>query len=329
MKNGFIQFSNSPYSFQVTLAYKKNGEPRLCVDYRLLNAITIDDKFGLPNIHDIVDKLHGAKYFTSLDIAWGYWHVPMHPDSIAKTAFSTEDGHYEWKVMPFGLKGAPATFQRTIRTILGELAYTCAINYLDDIIIYSKSLDEHVQHVNQVLQRLQSNNIKLREEKCTFISNEIHYLGYIIKNSTIKVNPKNIQSVVDFPEPKDKKEVQQFLGLAGFCRNHISNYTEKAYPLTILTRKSQPFIFHSAQRAAFAQLKQSLVSSPVLSIYNPQLPCELFTDGSRVGIGSILVQRDPITHEPEHNCVLFKTFITRTRTMASLRYRGTSSRRIN
>ena len=293
-----IEDSNSPYGFQTTVVYKKDGTPRLCVDYRLLNEITVDDKFGLPNIKDIIDKMQGSKFFTSLDIAWGYWHVRMDPDSISKTAFNTDDGHYQWKVMPFGLKGAPSTFQRIIRSVLGDLSYKCCINYLDDIIIYSKTLNEHIEHIKMVLTKLNANNIKLRKEKCRFIQDEISYLGYIIKDDKVSLNPANIESVVNFPEPKDKKQVQQFLGLASFCRNVISNYTEKAFPLTKLTRKSETFIFEEKQRQAFNSLKQSLVTAPLLTIYKPELPCELYTDGSRVGIGSILIQRDIKTQKP-------------------------------
>ena len=298
LARNLIRRSNSPYGFQVTLAYRKNGKPRLCVDYRPLNAVTVDDKFGLPNIQDIIDRLQGAKFFTKLDIAWGYHHIPMAQSSIAKTAFITDDGQYEWLVCPFGLKCAPSAFQRIISSILGELSYSCAINYSDDVIIYSKSLTDHKLHVQEVLTKFAKNNIKLRREKCTFFTNQVTHLGYIIKDSKVTIEPTKLQAVKEFPEPTTKKEIQRFLGLTSFCRKLIPNFTEKAYPLILLTRKDTNFEFTETHRQSFTSLKSALISAPILTIYNPDLPCELYTDASRVGIGSILMQRKSATSQP-------------------------------
>ena len=163
-----IKQSKSPWAFPVTLAPKQDGSKRLCIDYRRLNAITIDEREPIPIVQDIIDELSSARIFTVLDMAWGYWHVPMHPDSVEKTAFITKDGHYDWLVLPFGLKNAPPTFQRIVRNILGELLHHGVIPYFDDIIIYAKDMSEHNHILRKILGILSAHNIKLRFEKCRF-----------------------------------------------------------------------------------------------------------------------------------------------------------------
>ncbi|UYV84707.1 K02A2.6-like, partial [Cordylochernes scorpioides] len=243
-KKGLIRESQSPWAFPVVLVSKKDGSQRMCIDYRKLNAITFDDKQPLPYIQDMFDRLHNAKYFTTLDIAWGYWHVEMHPDSVEKTAFITNDGHCEFLVMPFGLKNAPSTFQRIIQHIIGNLLWNGVCNYQDDILIYSSTFKDHIELMKKIFDKLKENNIKLKLKKCSFAKQEIRYLGHIIGHNKIKPDLEKTKAINEFPQPKTVKQVRQFLGLA----------------------------------------------DPVLSTYDPSLPCKLYTDASKLGIGAFLAQ---------------------------------------
>ena len=195
----------------------------------------------MPRILDVLDRLQGAEYFTTLDVAWGFWHIQMDPESIEKTAFVTNEGHYEWLVMPFGLKNAPATFQRIIQRVLGPLLYRGAINYLDDIVIYSKTLDEHLALLDEVFSRLQAHNIKLKLSKCFFAKRTVEYLGHEVSHNSVKPSPSKIKAVKEFPIPDSLRKVRQFLGLANYYRRFIPNFTATAKPLTELTRKDTPF----------------------------------------------------------------------------------------
>ncbi|UYV75877.1 K02A2.6-like, partial [Cordylochernes scorpioides] len=289
-KKGLIRESQSPWAFPVVLVSKKDGSQRMCIDYRKLNAITIDDKQPLPYIQDMFDRLHNAKYFTTLDIAWGYWHVEIHPDSVEKTAFITNDGHYEFLVMPFGLKNAPSTFQLIIQPIIGNLLWNGVCNYQDDILIYSSTFKDHIELMKKIFDKLKENNIKLKLKKCSFAKQEIRYLGHIIGHNKIKPDPEKTKAINEFPQPKSVKQVRQFLGLAGYYRKFIPKFSEIADPLTSLTRKNKLFKWTTEVNKSFQELKSHLSTDPVLSTYDPSLPCKLYTDASKLGIGAILAQ---------------------------------------
>ncbi|UYV62930.1 hypothetical protein LAZ67_2002542, partial [Cordylochernes scorpioides] len=289
-KKGLIRESQSPWAFPVVLVSKKDGSQRMCIDYRKLNAITIDDKQPLPYIQDMFDRLHNAKYFTTLDIAWGYWHVEIHPDSVEKTAFITNDGHYEFLVMPFDLKNAPSTFQRIIQHIIGNLLWNGVCNYQDDILIYSSTFEDHIELLKKIFDKLKENNIKLKLKKCSFAKQEIRYLGHIIGHNKIKPDPEKTKAINEFPHPKTVKQVRQFLGLAGYYRKFIPKFSEIADPLTSLTRKNKLFKWTTEVNKSFQELKSHLSTDPVLSTYDPSLPCKLYTDASKLGIGAILAQ---------------------------------------
>ena len=290
--NHHIRDSDSPWAFPVTLADKKDGTKRLCIDYRKLNLITIDDKMPIPRITEVLDRLQGAKYFTTLDVAWGYWHIEMDPDSIDKTAFVTNEGHYEWLVMPFGLKNAPATFQRIIQRILGKLLYNGVINYLDDFIIYSESFESHLRLINEVLGLLEAHNIKLKLSKCTFAKTQVIYLGHSISHNEVRPSPEKIAALKSYPIPDTLRKVRQFLGLAQYYRRFIPNFTKLAKPLTDLTRKDNAFDWQSPQQNAFDELIKALTSPPVLTLFDPTKPCRIYTDASKIGIGATLAQTD-------------------------------------
>jgi hypothetical protein len=287
-----IRDSQSPYAFPVSLVPKKDGGKRLVINYIPLNKVTIDDKQPLPHIQDVFDRLRNAKYFSVLDIAWGYWHLEMHPSSIEKTAFVTNSGHYEWLALPMGLKNAPSLFERIIQKTLAELLWNGVINYLDDFIVYTETFEQHIELLKKVFEKLRTANIKLKLSKCNFAKSEVEYLGHIISENTIKPSPNKIRVVKEFPQPKNLKKIQRFLGLTGYYRKMIQNYTEIAYPLTQLTRKDNPFIWTEIHTKSFNALKDKLTSEPVLTVYDPKTPCELHTDASKTGIAGILMQRD-------------------------------------
>ena len=299
---GLVRPSNSPYAFPVMGVPKKDGTLRLVVDYRRLNAITIPDKMPIPRVDDIIDRLHGARYFTTLDIAWGYWHVEMDPNSIQKTAFVTNQGHYEWMVMPMGLMNAGATFQRIIQQILGPHLYKGAINYLDDIILYSETFEEHIKLLNDVLRLLEENNIKLKMSKCMFAKQEVTYLGYNISYNQVRPLEEKVKAIREFPVPTSVTSIRRFLGMSQYYRRFIPNFSQIAKPLTNLTKKDVPYEWGPEQQAAFQKLIDRLTSQPVVAIYNPKVPCTIHTDASAVGIGATLSQRgsDGLDHPIEY-----------------------------
>ena len=291
-EKGLIRKSNSPWAFPIVLAYRKDTQEkdRFCNDYRLLNEITIDDKMPLPRIDDLIDRLYKAKYFTTLDVKWGYWHIEMDPDSVEKTAFVTNEGHYEWLVMPFGLKNAPATFQRIIQHILNERLYKGVLNYLDDIMIYTETIEDHLELLKYVFEQLEANNIKLKMSKCKFLQEEVEFLGHVIGHHTVKPSPRLIEDVIKFPVPTTVRKVREFLGLTSYMRRFIKNYAKLAKPLNQLLKKDNPFQWGPEQQKAFEELIAALTSEPVLEIFDPNKQCVLYTDASGVGIGAILVQ---------------------------------------
>ena len=271
---------------------KKDNSDRMCIDYRDLNAITIDDKMPLPRIHEVIDRLRGAKYFTTLDIAWGYWQVMMDPDSIEKTAFITNEGHYEWLVMPFGLKNAPATIQRIIQHILGKLLYKGAINYLDDVIVYTETFEEHLKLLDQIFKSFAEYGIKLRPKKCHFAQTSVQYLGHVISHNEVRPSPEKIAAIQSFPVPTTSRKVKSFLGLAGYFCRFSKDYALTAKPLNRLTGKNSQFVWTDLHQKAFESIKSLLVNDPVLALFDPNKPCTIYTDASGLGIGAILAQTD-------------------------------------
>ena len=287
-----IRVSKSPWAAPVTLAKKADGTKRLCNDFRRLNAITVDEREPIPIVQDVIDKLSTANIFSKLDMAWGYWQVAMNPESIEKTAFITPDGHFEWVVLPFGLKNAPPTFQQILRKVLGKLVNNGVVPYLDDIIVYTKTPEEHIRILEEVFRLLTKANIRLRREKCSFAVTEVEYLGFIVGKGKVRPSTKKTESVKRFPTPTSVKAIQRFVGLANYYRRFIPNFSRIAEPLTRLTRKDRVFEWNIEQQTAFDTLKDKLINPPVITIYRPDRPVILHTDASTVGIGSILMQPD-------------------------------------
>ena len=290
LERGIIQESVSPWSSPVVLVKKKNGEFRFAIDFRRVNQVTRKDSFPMPLVSDTLDALSGTQYFTTLDLKSGYWQIEMHPASREKTAFCTSNGLYEFLVMPFGLTNSGASFQRLMGHILRGLEYRFALIYIDDIIIFSKSVDEHLAHLEEVFRRLREASVKLNPKKCNFVKQKVEYLGHVITPQGIEVDKNKVQVVLDFPTPKNLKELRSFLGLANYYRRFIKGFSVIASPLNALTRKGVKFCWTESCANAFDKLKRALVSAPILAYPNFEEPFLLFVDASSTGIGFTLAQ---------------------------------------
>ena len=262
----------------------------VCVDYRKLNAVTRKDAYPLPRIDDTLDTLSGAHWFTTLDLISGYWQVEVEPADREKTAFCTPEGLFEFKVMPFGLCNAPATFQRLMNSALSGLHGNSCLVYLDDVIIMGNTFLDHLNNLQHVFHRIRAAGLKLQPNKCALCQKEVSFLGYIISQAGISTDLRKTERVISWPLPTSKHEVQQFLGLANYYRRFIKNFAKIAKPLHKLTEKSAPFLWTAECQLAFDNLKQSLTSAPVLAHPDYNKPFILDTDASQTGIGAVLSQ---------------------------------------
>ena len=295
LEEQIIRPSTSPWSAPVWVVPKKadaSGKQkwRVVIDYRKLNEVTDDDKYPLPNISDILDQLGKCEYFSTIDLASGFHQIEIDPKDIPKTAFTVENGHYEFIRMPFGLKNAPATFQRVIESVLLGLLNERCLVYIDDIIVYSATIQEHISRLKEVFKRLRKSNLKIQPDKCEFLRKEVAYLGHLITEKGVKPNPAKVECIQNFPEPKNQKDVKSFLGLAGYYRRFISNFAKISKPLTRLLQKDTPFVFGKECQQAFNDLKEALMSDPILIYPNFEEPFVLTTDASAFAIGAVLSQ---------------------------------------
>ena len=271
-QNGVIQPSSSPWTSPVVMVRKKDGSHRFCVDYRRLNAVTKTDAFPLPRIDDLLDQLGGAKYFSTLDLASGFWQIQMEPESREKTAFTTPHGLYEFLVMPFGLTNSPAVFQRLMHHVISGLnapdGKEFVTVYLDDIVVFSSSLSDHFDHLQKVLSRLMSVNLKLKPSKCQFMRKEVDYLGHVITCNGLRPNARLTEVILNFQRPDDIGAMRRFLGLASYYRRFIPGFAKIANPLHGLTTKNAPFDWTPKCETAFTTLKSKLITPAVLAYPN-------------------------------------------------------------
>jgi len=293
LDQGIIKHSNSPWMAPAVFVRKKSGDIRLCVDYRALNKRTSRDAYPLPLPDDVQDQLASSTIFSTLDLRCGYWQVPVHPDDQAKTAFSPGPGMglYEFCCMPFGLTGAPGSFQRLMDTVLHGLPFV--VIYLDDILIHSADPIEHAAHLQQVFSKLQSAGLTLKGSKCHIGMSSVSYLGHTFSAHGMSPDLEKTKVVSQWPTPVNAKAVRQFLGLASYYRRYIKNFASIAAPLHHLTQKNTPFSWTQTCEYAFSTLKQCLLQSPVLIYpkFSPDAePFVLQTDASAMGLGAVLEQ---------------------------------------
>lgn len=291
LQKGVIQESSSPWAAPVILVKKKDDTWRFCVDYRRLNSITKKDVYPLPRIDDALDCLHSASYFSSVDLRSGYWQIPMHPADKEKTAFITPDGLFEFNVMPFGLCNAPATFERFMDTILRGLKWHICMCYLDDVVIFGSTFEEHNRRLEVVLDCIENAGLVLNSKKCHFGERQTLVLGHLVDKDGIRPDPQKTAAVEAFKPPRSVKELRSFLGLCSYFRRFIPAFADVAYPLTCLLHKDAVFEWTHECDASFRQLKFLLTTGPILRHFDPAAPTEIHTDASGVGVGGVLVQR--------------------------------------
>lgn len=290
LAKGWIRPSTSPYGAPVLFVGKADGTLRMCVDYRALNALTVKNRYPMPRIEDLFDKLAEGKVFTSLDLQSGYHQIRITDEDVPKTAFRTPMGHYEYLVLCFGLTNAPATFQAEMNRIFAPYLNKFVVVYLDDILIFSKTAAEHVEHLRLVLEALRKHKLYAKRSKCDFHQPEVKFLGHIVGQGVIKVDPTKVATVTAWPEPKTVAELRSFLGLANYFRRFMQGYSSRVAPLHDLTKSDSPFVWTLACRNAFQGVKEALASSPVLVLPNFSKPFELVADASLLGVGAVLQQ---------------------------------------
>lgn len=293
MKNlNVIEESRSPFSSPVVLAKKKNGEWRFCVDFRTLNSITTKDAYPLPRIDDTLRALHGNRYFSILDLLSGFWQIPLAQRDKHKTAFVTRDGLFQFKVMPFGLTNAPATFQRLMDKVLNSLTWKFCIVYLDDIVVFGRTIEEHNRNLALVLEQIIKAKLKLRADKCKFAQEEVIYLGHKINQFGIGTDPSKIEVINRISTPTDRMKLRRFLGACSYYRKFVKNFSEIALPLYRLTSSKAAFRWTAVEQSAFEKLKEALKNTPVLVAPDFSKPFDVYCDASTTGqaMGAVLQQ---------------------------------------
>ncbi|GJR02399.1 putative reverse transcriptase domain-containing protein [Tanacetum coccineum] len=285
---GFIRPSSSPWGAPVLFVKKKDGSFRMCIDYRELNKLTVKNRYPLPRIDDLFDQLQGSSVYSKIDLRSGYHQLRVREEDISKTAFRTRYGHYEFQVMPFGLTNAPAVFMDLMNRVCKPYLDKFVIVFIDDILIYSKNKQEHEEHLKIILE------LYAKFSKCEFWIPKVQFLGHVIDNKGIHVDPAKIESVKDWASPKTPTEIRQFLGLAGYYRRFIEGFSKIAKPMTKLTQKKVKFEWGDKQEAAFQLLKQKLCSAPILALPEGSEDFIVYCDASKKGLGAVLMQREKV-----------------------------------
>ncbi|KAL0533473.1 hypothetical protein IC582_030313 [Cucumis melo] len=294
LDKGFIRPSVSPWGASVLFVKKKDGSMRLCIDYRELNKVTVKNRYPLPRIDDLFDQLQGATVFSKIDLRSGYHQLRIKNEDVPKTAFRSRYGHYEFIVMSFGLTNAPAVFMDLMNRVFREFLDTFVIVFIDDILIYSKTEAEHEEHLRMVLQTLRDNKLYAKFSKCEFWLKQVSFLGHVVSKDGVSVDPAKIEAVTGWTRPSTVSEVRSFLGLAGYYRRFVENFSRIATPLTQLTRKGAPFVWSKACEDSFQTLKQKLVTAPVLTVPDGSGSFVIYSDASKKGLGCVLMQQGKV-----------------------------------
>lgn len=293
LKRNLVEESYSPFAAPVTLAYKRdeNRRSRLCIDFRDLNKIIIPQSQPFPLIEDLVTKTRDCKYFSKLDINSAFWSIPLRIEDRHKTGFVTQEGHFQWTCLPFGLKTSPAIFQRILSNIIRKHQLSdYTVNYIDDILIFSKSFEEHTNHLSNLLEAIMKEGFRLKLSKCTFALDSVQYLGHIIQYNSMTPLKDNLTAIREFPIPKTQKNIRQFLGKINFYNEYVPNISIILEPFHKLLRKGQKFDWTPECQKTFEHMKNFLCNQPTLTIFDPNLPIHIYTDASLQGIGAVLKQ---------------------------------------
>jgi hypothetical protein len=278
---GYIRPSASPWGSPVLFVKKKDGSMRMCIDYRNLNAVTVKNKYPLPRIDDLLDQLKDAKFFSKIDLRSGYHQMKIRPDDIPKTAFVTRYGQYEFTVVSFGLTNAPAYFMNMMNKVFMDELDKFVVVFIDDILIYSSTAEEHEQHLRVVLEKLRQNQLYAKFSKCDFWLEEVAFLGHVLTVEGVAVDPAKIEAVKEWEQPRNVTDARSFLGLAGYYRRFIENFSKIAKPMTNLLKKTNEFEWTAECEHSFQTLKQKLTTTPVLALPDIQKDFVVYCDASR------------------------------------------------
>jgi len=290
LTQGVIEPAASPWASNIVLAKKKDGSLRCCIDFRQVNDITGKDAYPLPRTDQCLDAMNGSCWFSTFDLSSGFHQVVLAPEDADKTAFITRRGMFRFRTMPFGLCNAVATFQRLMDLALAGLNFDICLVYLDDIILHSKTLEEHLQRLEKLLQRLQEVNLKLKPSKCSLMQKTVVFLGHVVSGDGIATDPEKIKLVEEWPTPTNLKQLRGFLGLTGYYRKFVKGYAHIAGPLNRLMKKDQLYEWIEDCQEAFGELKRAMTSPPVLALPNDQDTFVLDIDAAEGSIGAVLSQ---------------------------------------
>ena len=300
LRDGVVRPSKSPWASSPHLVPKADGTTRMVVDYRALNKVTKRDSYPMPSIDLALSCLNGSKWFSTLDLLQGFFQILMSPESVEKTAFTTHDGLYEFTRLPFGLRNSPSTFQRIMDVILSDVKYSQVMVFLDDLLVFSESFEQHLERIENILKRLQDAGLTVKPSKVFLMLPGVKYLGHFVDESGVKMQKEKLEAIINYPQPRNVHDIKSFLGLAGYYRRFIRSFAALSEPLSRLTRKDLPFVWTGLQQASFNFLKRELLSFPVLCHYNSKLPIELHVDACGTGLGAVIGHRLEKEFHPIH-----------------------------
>ena len=298
LRQDIIEPLRSAWSSRVVLAKKPDGSWRFCNDMRALNSVTKADVYPLPNVNEILSSLEGSRFFSNMDLQAGFHQLELTPDSKERTAFVTSSGLYQYKVLPFGCVTAPVNFQRTMDIILAGLGWLVCLCYLDDLIVHARTLNEHLEKLDLVLERIHGAGLTIKLGKCHFAEGQLKCLGHIVSAKGIGVDPDKVKAISDFPEPKENmktaakvKLIQSFVGLVNYYRSHVENFATMARPLTELTKKGAVFTWGPTEKKSFNDLNEAMLTAVTLAHPHYDAPMEIYPDACTYGIGAVLSQK--------------------------------------